>query len=168
MIDANDSVLDANICEGLMAEYLRRNEICEVCGIHGSMEGVKQARARLHGCDIVYAGAGDIPWPDDTFNVAFMRAEQTERDDIERRLCELHRVLKEGGQLVLGCASAIGRIVMSRLDYDAPCCPDMHELSDSLAKLGFTDITRQHAGLMADVLVAWKRKPAAERAIQQQ
>ncbi len=167
VVDANDRVLDANITNGLMAEYLRRNEICEVCGISGSMENVKRARELLRGCDIVYAGTGDIPWPDCTFNLALMQLERAERGDTERWLNELERVLKEGGQLILGCASALSKAITSASDDYESYQPCACELSELLAELGFVDIARRRAGLMNDVVIAWKRKPDAESTIDQ-
>lgn len=164
VIDPKDKVLDANIGEGLMAEYLKRNELCELCGISESMEDVKRARARLRGCDIVYAVAGDIPWPDNAFDVALYRMVGAEYADTERRIKELERVLKEGGQLVIGFASAIGRAISQRPEYGEAEQPCFRELSDTLGRHGFMGLSRQRAGLMGEVLVAWKRKPTAEDA----
>lgn len=62
VVDPEDRVLDASVGRGLMAEYLRRNMQCEVCGVSSDMEDVRAARARLQSCDIVYAPVGDIPW----------------------------------------------------------------------------------------------------------
>lgn len=61
VVDPEDRVLDACVGRGLMAEYLRRNMQCEVCGVSSDMEEVRSARARLQSCDIVYAPVGDIP-----------------------------------------------------------------------------------------------------------
>ena len=37
VVDPEDRVLDANVGNGLLAEYLRRNMQCEVCGISDTL-----------------------------------------------------------------------------------------------------------------------------------
>ena len=103
VVDPEDRVLDACVGRGLIAEYLRRNMQCEVCGVSADMEDVRAARARLQSCDIVYAPMGDIPWREDAFDTVLMQW-KGEADALERMLSEVLRVLKPGGQLVLGTA----------------------------------------------------------------
>ena len=55
VVDPDDKLLDTSIGSGMMAEYLRRNMQCEVCGVSDNMESVREARSRLQNCDIVYA-----------------------------------------------------------------------------------------------------------------
>lgn len=103
VVDPEDRVLDASVGRGLMAEYLRRNMQCEVCGVSSDMEDVRAARARLQSCDIVYAPVGDIPWREDAFDTVLMQW-RGDADSLDRMLGEALRVLKPGGQLVLGTA----------------------------------------------------------------
>ena len=103
VVDPEDRVLDASVGRGLMAEYLRRNMQCEVCGVSADMEDVRAARARLQSCDIVYAPVGDIPWREDAFDTVLMQW-RGNADSLDRMLSEALRVLKPGGQLVLGTA----------------------------------------------------------------
>ena len=104
VVDPDDKLLDANVGAGMMAEYLRRNMQCEVCGVSDNMEHVRYARSRLQTCDIVYAPAGDIPWREDSFDTILMRVANEEPELLCRMFAEAHRVLKPGGQLILGAA----------------------------------------------------------------
>ena len=62
------------------------------------------ARSRLRSCDIVYASSGDIPWKEDAFDTVLMRLAGEEEEILRRMLCEALRVLRPGGQLILGAA----------------------------------------------------------------
>ena len=94
VVDPEDRVLDATVGKGLMAEYLRRNMQCEVCGVSADMEDVRAARARLQSCDIVYAGEGDIPWREDAFDTVLMQW-RGDGEALGRMLGEVLRVLRE-------------------------------------------------------------------------
>ena len=98
VVDPEDRVLDACVGRGLMAEYLRRNMQCEVCGVSSDMEEVRSARARLQSCDIVYAPVGDIPWREGAFDTVLMQW-KGDADSLDRMLGEVLRVLKPGGML---------------------------------------------------------------------
>ena len=64
---------------------------------------MRSARARLQSCDIVYAPVGDIPWREGAFDTVLMQW-KGDADSLDRMLGEVLRVLKPGGQLVLGAA----------------------------------------------------------------
>ena len=100
VVDPEDRVLDACVGRGLMAEYLRRNMQCEVCGVSSDMEEVRSARARLQSCDIVYAPVGDIPWREGAFDTVLMQW-KGDADSLDRMLGEVLRVLKPGGVLAI-------------------------------------------------------------------
>ena len=100
VVDPEDRLLDANVGSGMMAEYLRRNMQCEVCGVSDRMDQVRGARERLQNCDIVYAPAGDIPWREDAFDTVLMKMDAEEPELAERMIAEARRVLKPGGQLI--------------------------------------------------------------------
>ena len=99
VVDPEDRVLDACVGRGLMAEYLRRNMQCEVCGVSSDMEEVRSARARLQSCDIVYAPVGDIPWREGAFDTVLMQW-KGDADSLDRMLGEVLRVLKPGGLFI--------------------------------------------------------------------
>ena len=85
VVNMDDKVLDASIGSGLMAEYLRRNLQCEVCGVSSEMEDVRRARARLQSCDIVYACKGDIPWREEAFDTVLYPLHQEEPEQLGRQ-----------------------------------------------------------------------------------
>ena len=102
VIDRDDRVLDVGLGNGLMAEYLLRNMECEVCGVADDMELVRSTRGLVRSADLVYAAAGDIPWRDQAFHAVLLRPCRLDEAAMENQLREVHRVLKEGGQLVMG------------------------------------------------------------------
>lgn len=164
VVDPEDRVLDACVGRGLMAEYLRRNMQCEVCGVSADMEDVRAARARLQSCDIVYAPMGDIPWREDAFDTVLMQW-KGEADALERMLSEALRVLKPGGQLVLGTAcwpaamNALRRWVAVSAEGTSV---NRLELQIRLTDLSFEQVSWQRTGLGTGVMTAWKRKPALD------
>ena len=168
VIERDEKVLDANVGTGMIAEYLKRNAQCEVCGVSDNMEDVKQARTRLQSCDIIYASAGDIPWRDQSFDTALLRMGDMEPDDISRSIGELARVLKSGGQLVLGMESGL-RLAMFSASADAGEARrvDRRQVEAMLGDKGFVRFSYQRVSLGYGVLIAWKRKPSVEEAIEQ-
>ena len=164
VVDPEDRVLDACVGRGLMAEYLRRNMQCEVCGVSADMEDVRAARARLQSCDIVYAPVGDIPWREDAFDTVLMQW-KGEADALERMLSEVLRVLKPGGQLVLGtaCWPAAMNALRRWVAVSAEGTPvNRLELQIWLTDLSFEQVSWQRTGLGTGVMTAWKRKPALD------
>ena len=164
VVDPEDRVLDACVGRGLMAEYLRRNMQCEVCGVSADMEDVRAARARLQSCDIVYAPVGDIPWREDAFDTVLMQW-KGEADALERMLSEVLRVLKPGGQLVLGtaCWPAAMNALRRWVTVSAEGTPvNCLELQTRLTDLSFEQVSWQRTGLGTGVMTAWKRKPALD------
>ena len=164
VVDPEDRVLDASVGRGLMAEYLRRNMQCEVCGVSSDMEDVRAARARLQSCDIVYAPVGDIPWREDAFDTVLMQW-RGDADSLDRMLGETLRVLKPGGQLVLGTAcwpaamNALRRWMTSGAESVSV---DRCALKTRLAALSFEQVSWQRTGLGTGVMTAWKRKPVLD------
>ena len=164
VVDPEDRILDADIGSGMMAEYLRRNMQCEVCGVSEHMEHVRYARSRLQSCDNVYAAAGDIPWLDDAFDIVFMKASDEETDLLEKKLSEARRVLRPGGQLILGAVSYPPFVSLAASLLADASVDEKHFFSKSLAieildKLGYAPVTWQRTGFATGVLIAWKAKP---------
>lgn len=161
VVDPEDKVLDASVGAGLMAQYLRRNMQCEVCGVSDDMEAVRQARARLQNCDIVYAAAGDIPWHDEVFDTVLIKL-SGEDEVLPRVLAEALRVLKAGGQLILGahCLPAALRTVAGLFSEEGmQRVLRRRELEKRLETMGFEKVSWQRANLHSGVMIAWKVKP---------
>lgn len=168
VVDPDDRLLDANIGNGMMAEYLRRNMQCEVCGVSDRMEEVRYARSLLRSCDIVYAPAGDIPWREDAFDTVLMKLDREEDELLERLFEEAKRVLKPGGQLILGASSYPA--VMSAVAglFSDGSAEDRRFFRKDFAEqllqdLSYQNITWQRTSFSTGVMVAWKPKPQVDQ-----
>ena len=163
VFDPADKVLDANVCSGQVAEYLLRNMECEVCGVSDRMEEVRRTRARMYSGDFVYAAIGDIPWQDETFDTVLLHPGECDPELLRVQLAECGRVLKPGGQLVLGLkgtSAALRRL--TQLFWETPEEATGIDTAGQLMQVcGFEHIIRQHAGLNAAVLIGWKNNPVA-------
>lgn len=168
VIDRDDRVLDVGLGNGLMAEYLLRNMECEVCGVADDMEVVRSTRSLVRSADLVYAAAGDIPWRDQAFHTVLLRPSRMDGSAMENQLREVHRVLKEGGQLVMGVdnlpsplRAALDSLTES-MEETAEAC-NRRRAGQLLSRLGFEQMSWHPCGIFSGALVAWKRNPLAER-----
>lgn len=168
VVDPDDRLLDVNIGNGMMAEYLRRNMQCEVCGVSDRMEEVRYARSLLRSCDIVYAPAGDIPWREDAFDTVLMKLDREEEELLERLFEEAKRVLKPGGQLILGASSypAVMSAVVGL--FSDGSAEDRRFFRKDFAEqilqdLSYQNITWQRTSFSTGVMVAWKPKPQVDQ-----
>ncbi len=162
VFDPADKVLDANVCSGQVAEYLLRNMECRVCGVSDRMEEVRRTRARMYSGDFVYAAIGDIPWQDDTFDTVLLHPGECDMDSLRMQLSECSRVLRPGGQLVLGLkgTSPVLRR-LAQLFWETPVAeeaPNAYSVQQALLNYGFEHIIRLRAGLNAHVMIGWKKK----------
>ena len=167
VIDRDDRVLDVGLGNGLMAEYLLRNMECEVCGVADDMELVRSTRGLVRSADLVYAAAGDIPWRDQAFHTVLLRPSRMDGSAMENQLREVHRVLKEGGQLVMGM-----RNLPAPLQAAMDAMREAEEETESVSRrqmkamlsgLGFEQMSWHPCGIFSGALVAWNRNPLAER-----
>ena len=155
MAESGDKVLDANVGGGLLLDYLQRHSECEICGMSDEMESVREARSLLQNADIVYAACDDIPWREDTFDSVYIKARQL----TDKALSEALRVLKPGGQLLIGARwqpSPLKRLAALTRD-DAEPMPDTgSEMRQRLSNLGFQQITWQFASMTSMITIGWK------------
>lgn len=161
VFDPCDRVLDANVCSGQVAEYLLEHMECRVCGVSDRMEEVRRTRARLHNGDFVYAANGDIPWQDRAFDTVLLHPSDGNADTLLVQLKECCRVLKPGGQLVLGLRS-LPCGVRKLSSFFLETSPEEELPSAENAKMlmqqcGFDHITRTCAGFSVSVLIGWKQ-----------
>lgn len=167
VIDRDDRVLDVGLGNGLMAEYLLRNMECEVCGVADDMELVRSTRGLVRSADLVYAAAGDIPWRDQAFHTVLLRPSRMDGSAMENQLREVHRVLKEGGQLVMGMRNLPAPLqaamdAMSEAEEETESV-SRRQMKAMLPGLGFEQMSWHPCGIFSGALVAWKRNPLAER-----
>lgn len=172
VIDPEDRLLDANIGNGVMAEYLLRNMQCEVCGVSDRMEEVRLSRSRLRSCDIVYAAPGDIPWKEQAFDAVLLRHRGEDAALWHRVLKETVRVLRDGGQLVLGCTCYLPPFdaavnLLSAESYEEKTAFDRVQTEQFLTELGCEHLSWRRCGFSTAVLIAWKKKAAADELLQE-
>ncbi len=163
VLDPGDKVLDANTQDGLLLEYLYRNMECEICGVSTSMEHVKQSRSRLQHADIIYARAEDIPWRESSFDAVLLRKGRGMSDHWPILLEEILRVLKPGGQFLLGtvyCPSPLrqvaGLFASEGEDSIFGWTQSKTDMVDSMQRAGFQQVTWQRANIASGVLIGWK------------
>lgn len=163
VLDPGDKVLDMNPRDGLLLEYLSRHMECEICGVSNHMEHVKQARSHLQNADILYAQEEDIPWRENSFDAVFIRNEKQEDDVFGRVLKETLRVLKPGGQFLLGavCYPAplrqLAKLLTSELsEQDRQPLQSKAGWLRALVSAGFQQVTWQQIDLFNGVVIGWK------------
>ena len=84
----------------------------------------------------------------------------------QRSLAEASRVLKAGGQLILGAVcypaavNALAGILADNGEERHPFRRD--EMAELLAGCGFEKVTWQRTGFGTGVMIAWKRKPEVD------
>ena len=164
VLDPGDKVLDANTKDGLMLEYLYRNMECEVCGISTSMERVKKSRSLLRQADIVFASAEDIPWREGSFDAVMLRKERNFDEARMKALKEILRVLKPGGQFLLGtpyCPTPLrqvaGFFAGEGEENAPPWTQGKAEILELMKKAGFQQVSWQQSDLLSGVAVGWKQ-----------
>ena len=163
VVDPDDKLLDANIGSGKMAEYLRRNMQCEICGVSDNMEHVRYARSLLRSSDIVYAAAGDIPWREDAFDTVLMKLGCEDEELLARMFAEAQRVLKPGGQLILGLRSQLPSVLMGEDASGERRSVRKETVLRLLEKQRYHDLFWQRTGITNGVVIAWKPKPEVDQ-----
>ena len=151
-------VLDANVCSGPVAEYLLANTDCQVCGVSDRMEEIRQVRETLYGGDFAYGAIGDIPWQENTFDTVLLHPSEGGEEALREQLRECKRVLKPGGQLVLGLKSLpliIRQLSHLLWDEAEDKLPDAQTALQMLESMGFEKITRVQAAFSGHVISGW-------------
>lgn len=158
--ERGDKVLDAYVVNGLMLEYLQHNMECEVCGVSDDMERVRLSRTKLQYADIAYAPREDIPWRADTFDSVYVNMAAAPLSD--SMLMEIMRVLKPGGQLLVGFTTvpaplrAFMGLFRPEMDEELSKPSVRARTLQLMASLGLTQITWQRTDMFNSVGIAWK------------
>ena len=160
MAERGDKVLDAHVGNGLMLEYLQRNMECEVCGVSDDMESIRATRSRLHNVDIAYASREDIPWKENTFDSVYLKMIAVPLT--EAALHEILRVLKPGGQLLIGFRTIptplrqLMGLLRSENDDELTKPSTRGRFLGMMRELGLTQITWQQTDPFNSVGIGWK------------
>ncbi len=110
-------------------------------GIEPAMNMAKIARVR--GIDVVEGVAENLPFNDHQFDFVLMVAVDCFVDDIEMTYREAHRVLKPGGEIIIGLLDKYGAVAKK---YEAKKAPDnvywyshFHTTEETVTMLKKTD-----------------------------
>ncbi len=158
-----DKVLDAQASGGRLLEMLHYFTDCEICGLSDNMENVRTSRSRLRNADIVYGSHEDIPWREDTFDCVFVKIAAAPLS--ERALSEAMRVLKPGGQLLVGLRTLPTPFrqltVWFRSDAEEePMQPKARgQMMAMMHGMGIRQITWQQTDMFNGVCIGWKPLP---------
>lgn len=158
--ERGDKVLDAYVVNGLMLEYLQHNMECEVCGVSDDMARVRASRTRLQNADIAYAPREDIPWRANTFDSVYLNMAAAPLN--ESMLSEIMRVLKPGGQLLVGFTTVPAPLrvfmglVRPEMDDELSKPSVRARVLRQMAALGLTQIMWQRTDMFNSVGIAWK------------
>jgi SAM-dependent methyltransferase len=88
-----------------VAEWVAPGGALDILDLQQKMLDHTMARARARGVTNVVPARGDataLPYPDDSFDAAYVVATLGEVPDQDGALRELHRVIRPGGRLVVG------------------------------------------------------------------
>lgn len=156
MLDSQDKVLDLSCDRGWVLGYMQRNMECEVCGISSSMQSVKDARTLLQNADILYASAVDIPWRENSFNAVFYSQSLID----PRAYAEVLRVLKPGGQFLMGVACyplpLFEKLAKWQREDDAWMFPaNKAGIIKMVQDQGFTNVTVHPVNLTHGIVIGW-------------
>lgn len=157
------SVLDANVRTGGMAEYLLSRTDCQVCGISDRMEEIRKIRAKLSNGDFAYAAIGDIPWQDASFDVVLLHPALGGLAALEEQLKECSRVIRIGGQLVLGLKTVPAFLIRAGSILELPSMDGdgiigVDDAENALKSFGFIHITRHPVAFGGCVLIGQRRE----------
>lgn len=160
MAERGDKVLDVQVGNGTMLEYLHRNMECEICGMSADMEQVRHSRSRLQSADIMYATRDDIPWKQNTFDCVFLKLISSPAT--EQAITEALRVLKPGGQLLMGLKTVPAPIRQliglghSDVENDMMKPRIREKMMQLMDNLGCTQVTWESTDLFNGVCIGWK------------
>jgi SAM-dependent methyltransferase len=158
-----DKVLDVQAGGGRLLELLHYFTDCEICGLSDDMECVRASRSRLRNADIVYGSQEDIPWREETFDSVFVKL--TTEPLSERALSEALRVLKPGGQLLVGLRTVPAPIRQLTACFRGDACEEplqpkaRGQLAAMMRGLGIRQITWQQTDMYNSVCIGWKPLP---------
>ena len=97
---AHGSVLDVGAGTGALAAELERRDL-DVHAAEPSPAFVASLKERFPGVDVRQAGAEELPWPDETFDVALAQLVISFMSDAPAGIREMERVVRPGGTVAV-------------------------------------------------------------------
>lgn len=149
-IEEHDKILDMSCGNGALLKRLDQQYRLTLCGMCETPEMARTAREGIEDADVIAARLEDIPWRDDTFDIALLSAGL--RGDARRVLMEAKRVLRQGGQLVIASPlfSPRGEGSLSR-----------REQMRLMQEAGFREVSFRASGLRG-AIIGWKQRELPE------
>lgn len=98
------SILDVGCGTGAFLEAVVSGRKARVSGVDLSPEMIRLSSERLRPCaeaDLKVGDAENLPWPQATFDVVTCSSSFHHYPQPQKALCEMRRVLKQGGQFIL-------------------------------------------------------------------
>lgn len=159
LADDYSAVLDMSCNNTSLLQALNWRYCVRSCGIAETTEKARLLRQDCPDAEIFAARTEDIPWKNETFDVAFLEVHQTENVLNAKTLAEANRVLKKGGQMLIALEGMPEWIqkTMSFLGLK-----DMDEtltrisLLNEMSQAGFRDITWRRTGATVGIAIGWK------------
>lgn len=144
-IEEHDKILDMWCGDGRALSRLNDQLRLNLCGICETAPQARTASEMLGDADVVPGRMEDIPWRDNTFDVAYLSAAM--RGEPRRVLREVLRVLRPGGQFV--AASPL-------LPYYNEGELNRRELMRLMQEEGFREVSFRATGLYG-AIIGWKK-----------
>lgn len=145
-IEEHDKILDMACGGGALLRYLNGRYRLTLCGMCDSPEQARIVREEMTDADVVPASLSDIPWRNETFDIALLPS-PPRSGALRPALEEACRVLKTGGQLVMA---------QSLLRMRGEGEGGLREAMRLMQEIGFREVTLRLNGLTA-VALGWKK-----------
>ena len=144
-IEEHDKILDMSCGNGQALCRLNDQLRLNLCGICENAEQARIVCDLLGDADVVPGRMEDIPWRDDTFDVAYLSAPM--KGEPRRILREVTRVLRPGGQFVMAAPL---------LPYHNEGELSRRELMRLMQEEGFKEVSFRATGLFG-AIIGWKK-----------
>ncbi|MDR3050284.1 MAG: class I SAM-dependent methyltransferase [Oscillospiraceae bacterium] len=157
-----DTLLDMACADGELLRRIGARVSVDLAGICATPQLARTARARLPDADIMFADVDDLPWLDDSFDVAVCTLSVPAMRAPNAAFAEAYRVLAPGGQFVVAAPwlpmpfrGLVNRFLVEDEPDSAPVYAAA-QVRAALRRAGFTRISATRVSMAAGVYVGWK------------
>ena len=144
-IEEHDKILDMACGNGQTLAHLNDQLRLTLCGMCETADQARAISDLLGDADVVPGRMEDIPWRDDTFDVAYVSVPL--KGDARRIFQEVIRVLRPGGQFVMAAPL---------LPYHNEGEWSRRELMRLMQEAGFMEVSFRATGLFG-AIIGWKK-----------